>query len=217
MPRARERQGGKAQGQKGIEKELREAKNRAATGNGKRKKKEHFRAMDRTATWILAVAAASGSFRGVLANDNGLALTPPLGWRSWNLFGSNVNQTLIESIMEGMAVRKHNNGTTSLCDLGYCDVGLDDAWQECDSPDAAPGMHYHDDKGNPIVNTTRFPDLKAMTDFAHRLNLTAGWYGESMQRHAWPQAFPLIFWASGQLALFHQPSADDAVFQLCHV
>ena len=69
----------------------------------------------------------------VNANDNGLGLSPPLGWRSWNLYGANVNQSLIQSIMKGMTSRKRNvNGKpTSLCDLGYCDVGLDDNWQEC--------------------------------------------------------------------------------------
>ena len=40
-----------------------------------------------------------------LSNDNGLARTPPLGWRSWNLYGANVNQSLIEGIMDGM-IRK---------------------------------------------------------------------------------------------------------------
>ena len=62
----------------------------------------------------------------VSANDNGLGLTPPLGWRSWNLFCANVNQSLIQSIMDGMVV-KGSNGV-SLCDVGYCDVGLDDNW-----------------------------------------------------------------------------------------
>merc|ERR1719321_1829727 len=48
---------------------------------------------------------------------------------------------------------------TSLCDLGYCDVGLDDNWQKCGSygPD---GLHYHDEEGNPIVNTERFPSFQ---------------------------------------------------------
>ena len=75
---------------------------------------------------------------------------------------------------EGNDVTKRNvNGKpTSLCDLGYCDVGLDDNWQECDSPDAAPGMHYHDVDGNPIVNKDRFPSFKNMTDYAHSLGLT---------------------------------------------
>ena len=117
----------------------------------------------------------------VNANDNGLGLSPPLGWRSWNLYGANVNQSLIQSIMKGMTSRKRNvNGKpTSLCDLGYCDVGLDDNWQECGSPDAAPGMHYHDVDGNPIVNKDRFPSFKNMTDYAHSLGLTSGWYGNN--------------------------------------
>ena len=65
---------------------------------------------------------------------------------------------------------------TSLCDLGYCDVGLDDHWQECGSPGAAPGMHYHDVKGNPIINKVVFPDLGGMAKHAHGLGLTSGWY-----------------------------------------
>ena len=119
----------------------------------------------------LLLLAGSGA---VLANDNGLALTPPLGWRSWNLFGAHVNQTLIQNIMDGMVV-KHNG--VSLLDLGYSDVGLDDNWQACGSPSAAPGMHYHDKDGVPLVNTETFPDMKAMTDHAHKLKLTSGWYG----------------------------------------
>lgn len=116
------------------------------------------------------------------ANDNGLALTPPLGWRSWNLFGSDVNQPLIEKIMRGMTDRSrtdHSGRPTSLCDLGYCDVGLDDNWQACHSPEAADGMNYHREDGSPIVDLDLFPDLKGMVDFGHSLNLTAGWYGNN--------------------------------------
>jgi len=116
------------------------------------------------------------------ANDNGLGLTPPQGWRSWNLYGANVNQSLITSIMDGMVKKSgvtHLGDSVSLCDLGYCDVGLDDNWQACGSPDAAPGMHYHDVNGNPIVNHERFPDFKQMTDHAHSLKLTSGWYGNN--------------------------------------
>jgi hypothetical protein len=58
-----------------------------------------------------------------------------MGWRSWNLFGADVNQGLIEGIMDGMVSRKRtvDGVPTSLCDLGYCDVGLDDNWQQCGS------------------------------------------------------------------------------------
>ena len=110
-----------------------------------------------------------------------LVPSPPRGWRSWNLYGNNVNQTLITGIMDGMVKKQTFGGgkPTSLCDLGYCDVGLDDHWQACGSPDAAPGMHYHDKDGNPIVNKEVFPDLKAMVDHAHSLKLTSGWYGNN--------------------------------------
>ena len=111
--------------------------------------------------------------------DDGLALTPPRGWRSWNQFGANVNQTLMESIMDAMVSRSRSvNGTpTSLADLGYTDVGLDDAWQEVNS--GPGGVGFHNASGWPIVNTTRFPDLAAMTAHAHALNLTAGWYANN--------------------------------------
>lgn len=105
-----------------------------------------------------------------------------MGWRSWNQYYGDVDQSLMQQIMEGMVHRgraDHANQPTSLCDLGYCDVGLDDNWQACGSPEAAPGMNYHDINGNPIVNLDRFPNLRLMTDFAHSLNLTAGWYGNN--------------------------------------
>uniref|UniRef100_A0A6U6FDI2 Alpha-galactosidase n=1 Tax=Odontella aurita TaxID=265563 RepID=A0A6U6FDI2_9STRA len=133
---------------------------------------------------MMSAAAAFLLLTAILveANDNGLALTPPLGWRSWNLFAADVNQTLIEKIMRAMIDRSrsdHAGRPTSLCDLGYCDVGLDDAWQACQSPEAAEGMNYHREDGSPIVNLKRFPDLKGMVDLAHSLNLTAGWYGNN--------------------------------------
>ena len=56
----------------------------------------------KTATVVLALAfgVASGL-------DNGLGRTPPMGWRSWKLYGADVNQTLIEGIMEGMVSKVH--------------------------------------------------------------------------------------------------------------
>jgi len=112
------------------------------------------------------------------AIDNGLGLTPPMGWRSWNLFGANVNQSLIESIMDAIVARKRtvDGVPTSLCDLGYCDVGLDDNWQKCG---AGSRYRYHDDAGIPIINMQRFPDMISMTAHGHKLGLTVGWYGNN--------------------------------------
>ena len=110
-----------------------------------------------------------------------MAITPPMGWRSWNLYGADVSQELIESIMEGMVDRSRivDGNPTSLCDLGYCDVGLDDNWQACGAYGDNGEYTFHTDDGTPVVNEELFPDMKAMTDKAHDLGLTAGWYGNN--------------------------------------
>ena len=114
------------------------------------------------------------------AINNGKGIKPPMGWRSWNLYNSNVDQDLILSQMNGITSRNRlvNNQYTSLADLGYLDIGLDDAWQLCGNY-GSNNYTYHDDNGNPIVNTTRFPSFNKMTDYAHSLGLTAGWYGNN--------------------------------------
>mmetsp|Transcript_27563 Transcript_27563/g.83917 ORF Transcript_27563/g.83917 Transcript_27563/m.83917 type:complete len:358 (-) Transcript_27563:60-1133(-) len=119
---------------------------------------------------LLAVSA--------VAVDNGKGIQPPMGWRSWNLYGGNVNQKLLERVMDGMVSRNRtvDGVPTSLCDLGYCDVGLDDNWQVCGKKGSGSKYSYHDSAGLPVVSESRFPDLKAMTNKAHSLGLTAGWY-----------------------------------------
>lgn len=131
---------------------------------------------------IAAIIYTSFLLIVVNAHDNGLALTPPLGWRSWNLYGGSITQSKMISIMNGMVQRNrydNNNNLISLCDLGYCDVGLDDVWQDCHSIKAAPGMHYHDIYGNPLINYEKFPSMFNMTSYAHILNLTCGWYANN--------------------------------------
>lgn len=111
-----------------------------------------------------------------------LTLLTLLNPRSWNLFGENVSQSLMESIMDHMVSRTRSvDGVpTSLCDLGYCDVGLDDNWQACGSySDSHIPLNFHDEEGTPQINFELFPDMKSMTDYAHSLGLTAGWYGNN--------------------------------------
>ncbi|KAH8073961.1 alpha-galactosidase [Aureococcus anophagefferens] len=63
-----------------------------------------------------------------LASDNGLALTPPLGWNSWNQFQCNVSDALIRRQADAMV-------SLGLVDLGYQYVVIDDCWQ-ADARDA---------------------------------------------------------------------------------
>lgn len=120
---------------------------------------------------------------GAHAVENGLALTPPQGWRSWNQIGLfNTNQSAMEQIFELMAGRSF--GPKSLRELGYDRAGVDDGWQQCasNSNGFSPpfGYGYHDNAtGMPIVNEKKFPDMVAMTTKAKSLGIQPGWYGNN--------------------------------------
>lgn len=109
------------------------------------------------------------------AND-GVALTPPRGWRSWNYWQGHIDQQIIMSSIDAMT--DTSRGGVSLALLGYSDVGVDDAWQMCGSYGPL-NYTYHLEDGTPVLNTTRFPSLNTMTAYAHSHNLTAGWYGNN--------------------------------------
>ena len=101
---------------------------------------------------------------------NGLARTPPLGWRSWNAYGGSVTQAKMEAVMHAFADESRG---FSLKSLGYEFVGLDDGWQKCG---AGVNGSFHTAEGDPIIDATKFPDMKAMVAKAHELGLKAGWY-----------------------------------------
>ena len=65
----------------------------------------------------------------------------------------------------------------SLQDLGYVHAGIDDGWQLCDSYHVMPSnaSAFHDADGRPIVNATKFPDLKALSSYAESKNILLGW------------------------------------------
>ena len=55
-----------------------------------------------------------------------------MGWRHWKAFGAHISQGIMENIMEEMVAKHPVDGVpTSLADLGYKYVGLDDHWQNC--------------------------------------------------------------------------------------
>lgn len=78
-------------------------------------------------------------------------------------------------------VQKQGDGY-SLLDLGFVSVGLDDAWQACGT-----GYHgsFHDARGHPLWNKTKFPDPAAMVSYAHNLSLKAGWYMNNCDCKEW--------------------------------
>jgi len=61
----------------------------------------------------------------------------------------------------------------SLCDIGYCSVGVDEGWEGC-----GEGVNgtQHDASGLPTIDTASFPDTGGMVSDIHGLGLAAGWY-----------------------------------------
>ena len=51
----------------------------------------------------------------------GLALTPPMGWNSWNKFQCNVDENMIRQQADAMV-------STGMKDAGYTYINIDDCW-----------------------------------------------------------------------------------------
>lgn len=88
---------------------------------------------------------------------NGLALTPPMGWNSWNHFKAQVDDRKIRQTADLLV-------STGLAKAGYVYVNIDDTWEG--GRDAA---------GN-IRPNAKFPDMKALADYVHSRGLKLGIY-----------------------------------------
>jgi alpha-galactosidase len=52
---------------------------------------------------------------------DGLALTPPMGWNSWNHFACDVSEDMIREMADAMV-------KTGMKDAGYEYINIDDCW-----------------------------------------------------------------------------------------
>jgi len=102
-------------------------------------------------------------FIGVNCNAqkfNDLALTPPMGWNSWNTFGTDINEKLVKDIADKFI-------ELGLKDAGYEYLVLDDGWMAKD----------RDADGNLIADPIKFPNgMKALADYIHSKGLKFGLY-----------------------------------------
>lgn len=89
----------------------------------------------------------------------GLAMTPPMGWNSWNKFACDVNETKIKEVADALV-------TSGMKDAGYVYVVIDDCWQI-----------GRDSVGNIIPDPIRFPSgIKALAQYIHSKGLKFGIY-----------------------------------------
>src|SRR3954470_11919439 len=92
----------------------------------------------------------------------GVALTPPMGWNSWNKFACNVSAELIQQTADAMV-------SSGMKDAGYEYVGIDDCWQVS-----------RDANGNIVADPQRFPNgIKAVADYVHAKGLKFGIYSDT--------------------------------------
>ena len=95
--------------------------------------------------------------------NSGAALTPPMGWSSWNTFRNTISEELILEIANAMKV-------TGLLDAGYRYVNLDDCWQS--SMRTADGRMQGD--------LSRFPGgIKKLVGELNELGFKAGIYSSN--------------------------------------
>jgi len=92
----------------------------------------------------------------------GLALTPPMGWNSWNKFGCHVSADMIRGMADAMV-------KSGMKDAGYQYVVIDDCWQVA-----------RDGDGNIVPDPKTFPDgIKPVADYVHSLGLKFGIYSDA--------------------------------------
>jgi len=86
-----------------------------------------------------------------------IALTPPLGWNSWNCWGLSVDT---KKIMQSARAFKEKG----LMQYGWSYINIDGGWQD-----------KRDNDGN-ILPNKKFPDMKALGDSIHKMGLKFGIY-----------------------------------------
>ena len=93
----------------------------------------------------------------IVAGD-AIALTPPMGWNSWNCWARDVTQEQVLSSARAMV-------ESGLVDHGWTYINIDDGWQ------GKRGGKY-----NAIQPNDKFPDMKALTREIHDMGLKLGIY-----------------------------------------
>jgi alpha-galactosidase len=115
---------------------------------------------------FLLLLATLGSLTAVSPAQSdvskGLALTPPMGWNTWNKFACNVSDELVRGMADAMV-------KSGMKDAGYQYIVIDDCWQVS-----------RDAQGNIVADAQRFPHgIKAVADYVHSVGLKFGIYSDA--------------------------------------
>lgn len=87
-------------------------------------------------------------------------LTPPMGWNSWNTFGTDISDELIRTTARAMKDKGY-------LDAGYRYIVIDDCWS----------LMERDAQGRLVPDPAKFPHgMKALADYVHDLGFLFGMY-----------------------------------------
>ena len=102
------------------------------------------------------------SLHTTAANRDSLALTPPMGFMTWNKYKEDINEQLIRQIADKMAADGY-------AEAGYKYIFIDDAWQG-----------GRDKRNNILPDPEKFPSgMKALADYVHSKGLRLGIYSDA--------------------------------------
>lgn len=99
----------------------------------------------------------------IVCADRKLALTPPMGWNSWNVWGTSVSAEKVRDAADWMV-------KSGLAAHGFQYINIDDAW-EADR-----------DANGEILTNEKFSDMKALVDYVHSKGLKIGIYSSPGKR-----------------------------------
>ncbi len=108
-----------------------------------------------------SLGSASRELRIVVGDQ--IALTPPMGWNSWNCFAQAVSDEKVRAAADAMV-------KSGLIDHGWTYINVDDCWEVRAS---RPAEERRDTDGQ-IKTNAKFPDMRAMADYIHSKGLRAG-------------------------------------------
>ncbi len=90
----------------------------------------------------------------------GLAMSPPMGWNSWNTFETNIDEKLVKETADIMVA-------SGMAASGYNYIVLDDGWM----------AKERDANGNLVPDPIKFPNgMKNLIDYVHSKGLKFGLY-----------------------------------------
>lgn len=111
---------------------------------------------------FLALAVCLTAASSFAQKYEGLALTPQMGWNSWNKFADKIDENLIKETADALV-------RTGLRDAGYIYLNMDDCWHGT-----------RDENGFIQADPERFPTgIDVLAEYCHNRGLKLGIYSDA--------------------------------------